>query len=660
MIVAVGGAVSTLTKMLMPGSVEPLTLAMMPYTPSLNSRPDGVVNFQAPPTATITFDPYSFIANVSFSKAVTGVDLRDFRLSGSYLGRPFDYRLTDKPLTDVAGPISLVRFDASRYGVVFVSGPTVASSLDAGATLTLVAARSGIVDEAAGNALLWNASQYDSLIPVTAPGVPTGLVANSLDGRVAVSWSTPWNDGRSPITGYVVQVATNEAFSGATTFSTSGNSFTVSSLTNGTPYFFRVAARNAIGTGGYGSSASATPKAAATVPGSPIGLWVNGGNGEAAIYWQPPLNNGGSPVTSYLVQVSTTSSFASSSSFTTSSTSLSFPSLTNGTTYYFRVAATNSVGTGSFGGFVSVTPQAPASVPTAPLNLAASTGNGSVSLTWSAPSSNGGAAITGYLVQLAVNTSFAGAVNFYVSSNAYTVSNLSNGTTYYFRVAAYNQEGMGSYGSTVSSRPQAPIGVPSAPTNVVATASGSGTVELRWSPPSGGVQPTSYRIRQYSYKTGQWSEYSVNYGSTTATLTGLLNGIDYLFQVKSRGSEGDSGWSSSSNVVQPSAGQPPVRSYFWEGTRTLIVDDGLATETVITVTLREDGSGTVTASGYRTGTGTFSRFQARYDAESYDNVAVGTFRLRIGSVDYGTDVNPVFRIFDAPIRGSFGGGTFGY
>ena len=94
-----------------------------------------------------------------------------------------------------------------------------------------------------------------------------------------------------------------------------------------------------------------------------------------------------------------------------------------------------------------------ASNPSAPQNLNATGGQGSVSLSWSAPASNGGRAVSGYVIESSLDSSnwtSAGSTN--ESTTSLNISSLSNGTTYYFRVRATNASGSSSFNySTVRS-----------------------------------------------------------------------------------------------------------------------------------------------------------------------------------------------------------------
>ena len=101
------------------------------------------------------------------------------------------------------------------------------------------------------------------------PAAPTGVAATSGNAQASVSWTAPAALSVLPITDYTVQFSTNSgstwtAFADAVSTATSA---TVTGLTNGTAYVFRVSATNGLGTSNYSAnSSSATPAAAAVVP----------------------------------------------------------------------------------------------------------------------------------------------------------------------------------------------------------------------------------------------------------------------------------------------------------------------------------------------------------------------------------------------------------
>src|SRR5205814_2954356 len=127
-----------------------------------------------------------------------------------------------------------------------------------------------------------------------------------------------------------------------------------------------------------------------------------------------------------------------------------------------------------------------AGVPGSPTNVTGTAGNGQVVVSWSAPTSNGGSAITGYQVQLATNSagpySTAAGCPTNSTTTSCTATGLTNGTTYFFRVAAINAIGIGSY-STPSSG-VTPAGVPAARANVIGSA-GNGPAAFSWTVQAG-------------------------------------------------------------------------------------------------------------------------------------------------------------------------------
>ena len=197
--------------------------------------------------------------------------------------------------------------------------------------------------------------------------------------------------------------------------------------------------------------------AAPTVPSAPQNLAATAGNATVSLAWQAPSSNGGSAITSYNIYRGTSPGSETLLSSTSGST-LSYQDATaaNGITYYYYVTATNSIGTSPNSNEASATPAAP-TVPSAPQNLAAKGGNAQVSLTWSAPSSNGGSPITSYNIYRGTTSGGEGATplaSVSGSTTSYTDSGLTNGQAYYYTVAAVNSVGPSLPSNEASATPQ--------------------------------------------------------------------------------------------------------------------------------------------------------------------------------------------------------------
>ncbi len=173
-------------------------------------------------------------------------------------------------------------------------------------------------------------------------------------------------------------------------------------------------------------------------PGAPTITSASAGNSSASISWTAGATNG-SAITGYTVNDSYTSYNGSSYSTTTASnvctgsttstaTSCVISGLINGQSYTFSVAAINGVGTGAFSGASSaVTPSA--TTPGTPTIGTVVAGNASVTVNWSAPSSNGGSSLTGYTVTStpAVTTPAACSTSLSGSSTSCVFTGLTNG-----------------------------------------------------------------------------------------------------------------------------------------------------------------------------------------------------------------------------------------
>ena len=219
-----------------------------------------------------------------------------------------------------------------------------------------------------------------------------------------------------------------------------------------------------------------------------------------------------------------------------------------------------SVGTVSVT-FTSVTPPPPPpptpTAPTAPTIGTPIAGDGQVTVNWTAPSSTGGAAITGYRIEQSTDGGVTWSVAVATTGSTATsqvVTGLINGTAYQFRVAAINSVGTGANSAaSISVTPSR--SVPGAPTNVTAVA-GNAEAIVGWVAPSstGGSAIVGYRIEQQR-GSGEWTVAIANTGVTTtnAVITGLTNGESYRFRVAAINASGAGANSEPSNAVTPEA-----------------------------------------------------------------------------------------------------------
>ena len=198
-------------------------------------------------------------------------------------------------------------------------------------------------------------------------------------------------------------------------------------------------------------------------------------------------------------------------------------SLTGGVSYSFVVTAIDtSTGNQAAASGVNFTPR---SVPGAPTAGSAEVSNGQVVLTWTAPANNGGTAVTSYRISDGSN------VNLSINGDllTYTVTGLTNGSTYDFTIAAVNAVGTSAtstYASvTVTSAPSAPA----APTVSV---SGS-SIEVSWTAPAANGSTISgynvYLVNSSGNDVGQPSNPTPATG-TSLTISNVAAG-SYTVQV---------------------------------------------------------------------------------------------------------------------------------
>ena len=384
------------------------------------------------------------------------------------------------------------------------------------------------------------------------PGQPRDLsVTPTSNGVVTLTWTAPLSNGGSPITNYSItnNSITNNYSEGTVAFLTAitatSMSATVSGLTNKS-YNFSVVATTLVGNSTTPATYSVTPF---TTPSAPMIESVIAGNRNVAVTWSAGASNG-STRTGYRIESSINrTNWPNSVSDISSAISKSVIDLSNGTAYYFRVVTLSNAGEATSSPSSAVIPNI---TPGPPRNLTVTTGNASASLSWNAPEDNGGSAITEYNV---ISDPSDGTIIINSVERTATVTNLTNGTHYTYRVTATNAGGTDISGTSAESGSVTvtPFTVPSFPTNVRATSRNTQATVSWTAPNNGGSAITSYSVTS---SPGNFQLTTADGLTTTVTFSGLTNGTAYSFTVLAINDAGPSNASGASNLVTPIG--PPV------------------------------------------------------------------------------------------------------
>ena len=288
-------------------------------------------------------------------------------------------------------------------------------------------------------------------ITSTVPGKPTNVVGTPGNTQASLTWTAPANTGGIALTDYVIQYSSNSG-STWTTFAdgtSTSTSTTVTGLNNGTTYTFQVAAVNATGTGAYSDPSS--PITLAGAPFAPTALSSSPGDGSLTISFTAGGNNGAA-ITNYQYALSTNSgsSYGAWTAINPVDTSspVTISGLTNGTAYYVKLRAINSVGDGAESSAVTsgTTPRG------APIvnSLTVDRFNQNRA-TFNATASANGGTISAVTFRYGTTYDFSGALTAAAVGTTdayYNATSLTEATLHYVRVEVTNEAGTTTSSST--------------------------------------------------------------------------------------------------------------------------------------------------------------------------------------------------------------------
>ena len=340
-------------------------------------------------------------------------------------------------------------------------------------------------------------------VPYDKADAPIGVTAalDSTFTRVTVNWQAPEKTGGSPISNYYVQISRN----GGSTWSSAGSTnaaartLTVAAAPKGTSALYRVVAYTLAAYGNYSSSVSVDVPV--TVPGVARSLASRlDASGNMNVTWLPPTDNGGSPITGYVVERLVGGSWISLP--VTTSTSLSIEKEAPGAVVEIRVTAQNAVGSSLP---ISLKTNFPYIQSSPVTGLTAVVSGSAVTLNWNAPANSGGSAITYYLVERSVNQGNTWSnMSSVRTGTSYTTAVPAKGSSVKFRISAYTLFGKGAGQET--DLITTALTVPVAPTISTKGFNADGTYFVTWRAPfdNGGTNITGYVVEKLV--AGTWTK----------------------------------------------------------------------------------------------------------------------------------------------------------
>lgn len=502
---------------------------------------------------TVLENSYKFSWNISKNRwDLSGFyNELDFSLAAKYTGAPESGAV---PLTDGAATINFTDISAgSPTSWYWDFGDGTTSTVQNPSKTYTAAGRYTVrltVYEPGGYS-----STYSLMLLIQdSPTAPQDVSTETTEASsLKVSWKAPLNDGANKITNYKVRYRPlGETVWSEVNVAPNLMTTTLTGLASRTNYEVQVAAVSALGTGMWSTSLNDAPL---QVPTAPTNFALSGLVDMTAT-WTEPTDNGGAVITRYRVQTATDIGFTQNVKFVDLLASGGkITHLEEYTTYFVRLFAINSAGISSASNVATVST---IGRPDAPATTTADAVDNEILVEWTAPQSNGGSAITGYIVEYTtiLNDYDSGArVSLGASATEYSFP-ASAGVLYYVKVRAVSAAGLGDYSSEMQAVGNLP---PQSMTGLSATGQ-QRAVLISWnaqnSNSNGGATITSYTI---SWNSANNIPNSVTVsGSTTSVLidledtTGdgipnaeLTAGRNYVFSIVATNAVGSTTFSTS-------------------------------------------------------------------------------------------------------------------
>jgi titin len=259
--------------------------------------------------------------------------------------------------------------------------------------------------------------------------------------------------------------------------------------------------------------------------------------GKLSVGYLPPASNGGSPITAYKATCTSTDGGVMKASAMTLADPIILAGLSPGHNYSCTMTAKNAIGTSG--------PSAPSNtvqLPTAPgsptvTEVSVPAAAGKLSVSYTAPGSDGGLSITGYKATCASSDGGVTKSSPFTLADPITVAGLSHGDHYTCTMIAKNAVGISS-----PSAPSGSVRVPSAPDppTITLASPGSGKVTITYTPGSnGGLPVTGYHATCTSGNGGVTKSSAVT-TNNPILVSGLSHGHTYTCTITAKNIVGTS------------------------------------------------------------------------------------------------------------------------
>ncbi|HVF05077.1 MAG TPA: DNRLRE domain-containing protein [Frankiaceae bacterium] len=296
-------------------------------------------------------------------------------------------------------------------------------------------------------------------------------------------------------------------------------------------------------------------------PGMPASVTATADDATSTVNWTPPTSDGGAAVTAYhwsLRKADAAETLVAQGTVDDLIRTATVNNLQNGTTYFWRVYAINSVGNGTPRDSADVIPSRR---PSAPTTVLATASDQASRVTWEPPASDGGDSVDYYVARLYVkgNTTpiYTSPQILVTATREATKDQLANGTTYVWGVTAYNVRGGDAEGL---SNDAVPAGSPTAPRDVDGTEIErpndvvndpanplpTASVTVKWREPENlnGAGILEYQVQAYEMpaRTAVYAQPQIACGlCLEKRIDGLKPGRTYVYAVVARNIAGASG-----------------------------------------------------------------------------------------------------------------------